>query len=81
MKVLLILVIFAAILGLIIYNDLRLEEDHHAFFKDVREFMMKGNRNTAEDGYDLCIRTNILEEHAGIEPTDCEKKYGIKKGE
>ena len=56
-------------------------EEHHAFFHDVRHFMSKGGRNTADDGYNLCVNINQLIESAGTgqKPLDCAARY--KTGE
>lgn len=39
-----------------------------SFYAEMRQFMDKGGRNTAQEGYELCLRVSHLERvHHGIE--------------
>lgn len=63
------------IFGAIIWIQLHNTHDHEDFFYDVRGFIEKGGRNTAQQGKALCERLNVLETMNGIEPTYCEGIY------
>jgi len=56
-------------------------EEHRAFFSEMRSFMGKGGRNTAEEGYLLCLRIQHLEgeHHAKSHPRTCADIYRIDK--
>ena len=73
------------IVGASVWNEIREDHDHHAFFEDVRAFMNKGGRNTAAHGYELCNRINDLQEVQSelngydFVSLNCEEIYGVKK--
>ena len=66
------------ILAMAIYNafdDQHEMDEHRSFFIEVREFMERGGRNTAEMGYRTCMIQNIHSEHIGIPLRDCCAEY------
>jgi len=61
-----------------------LQNDHNGsahidpeFYNDMREFVKEGPRNTAKDGYTLCLRVAHLEaeHHNSDNPIDCYAAY------
>jgi len=78
------LLLMAAILAVSLYSlwneettDSNEQHHHDAFFKDVRKFMSKGGRNTAEHGIEECMRLNELSMLLGHEllRKDCKEFY------
>lgn len=65
----------AVVIVAMVMNERQTDSEHHAFFKDVREFISAGGRNTAEDGYTLCEALNevILETETNTQTIDCSK--------
>ena len=67
------------ILAMAIYNafdDSHEMDEHRSFFIEVRDFMERGGRNTAEMGYRTCVIQNIHSEHIGDIPLrDCCMEY------
>ena len=57
------------------FADMR---EHHAdaaeILHDVEDFISRGGRNTAKQGYELCLRVAALEQHEAQE--SCEEIYG-----
>lgn len=47
------------------------------FYEDVKRFIMTGPRNTAKDGYNLCVRLSHLEaeHHNSTVTVDCRAIY------
>ena len=65
-----------------VYTEITEYVSRDKFAKEVKEFMRKGDRNTLEQGYQLCLRLNHLEgvhPEFGSEPVDCEEIYGFEK--
>lgn len=57
------------------YQDKEEMHEHQGFFDEVRQFINRGDRNTAEQGYNLCLRLNKLEKSHNIVPSDCDFIY------
>lgn len=70
-KLALLFLIFGSIIWIQVANNY----DHSHFFDDVRGFIDKGDRNTAEQGHALCVRLNAIEQEHGLEPVDCDEEY------
>jgi len=85
MKSTIIMVTVFIILSLAVYNAWRDKTEmhtHEEFFEQMLEFKRqvnafknKGRRNTADQGFALCLRLNELEIAQGKEPKNCEAIY------
>jgi len=73
-----------------IWNELNKAHEHDEFFNEVKpvmqdmtKFMNRGDRNTAKNGYELCIEVEILkaEYHKKVNEKysqrDCKSIYGL----
>jgi len=63
------------------FTDMR---EHHAdaaeILHDVEDFISRGGRNTAKQGYELCLRVAALEkQHEAQAQESCEEIYGATK--
>lgn len=78
MKHNLILLVAFLILGLSVFNIIEDDNemhDHASFFEEVRQFMDRGDRNTAQMGYRTCLTQNQHSQHLGIPLRDCCEEY------
>jgi len=83
MKYNILFALAAIFLILSVWNEVDKQQDHHAFFDKVGTFMEAGGRNTAEHGYALCKRQELLEAHylehdeIILDIQSCEEIYSI----
>lgn len=59
------------------YTEIEEYFSRDRFKQEVVQFMSKGNRNTADQGYDLCVRIEHLERqhHMPSSAPDCDLIY------
>ena len=72
--------------AVIVAHDWQAQQEDVAFYAEMREFMNEGGRNTAEEGYELCLRIAHLEKehHRDQHERTCAEIYfpkGIKGGQ
>jgi len=73
-----IYIIVALILVSFVTNEYIDAVTEHEFYADMRDFMDTGGRNTAIQGYALCLRIEHLERehHQSSHPSTCSELYG-----
>ena len=75
MKLWAVLILAVSVLAVAVVGSYRNYDQRESFASEVKGFMQKGGRNTALQGYNMCLRVNVHDVAFGLPPTDCCRTY------
>ena len=75
------LLVAIIVIASFVHTSITITREQEKFFQEVKEFMKKGGRNTADMGYNLCKLQNEIRVTHNMPRIDCRSIYFPDNGE